>query len=373
MGRKITFAELDALANRAAKGFQGLGVKPGVHVGLFLPNSPHYAIAFFGVLRAGGVVVNYSPLDAEKVLEHKVADSETDILVTLDLAALYPQMSGLLGRTRVKHLVIGDLAEFSGHPQGVRAHLTAGKQLADVVPDPRHVSFANLLDNDGQPEIYSVADPKETIAVLQYTGGTTGAAEGRDADARQPDGGHLAVRRDYARPSAADHSRRGADVVGAAAIPYLFADGGPVARRSPGRRARAARALRSRGGAARHRDEKNHDVPWRSHHVHRHSQSPRGQDGRRPFAQIVQFGRRAASDRSAERVREAQWPPPRRGLGHDRDFADRHLHADFRTRRKQAPAAFPSRESNSSSSASRTARPTSRGASAAKCAFAAPT
>src|SRR6202162_2404448 len=71
MGRKITFAELDALANRAAKGFQSLGVKPGVHVGLFLPNSPHYAIAFFGVLRAGGVVVNYSPLDAEKVLEHQ--------------------------------------------------------------------------------------------------------------------------------------------------------------------------------------------------------------------------------------------------------------------------------------------------------------
>ena len=80
---------------------KALGVKPGVHVGLYLPNSPHYAIAFFGVLQAGGAVVNYSPLDAERVLEHKVEDSETDILVTLDLAALYPQMSGLLGGTRV--------------------------------------------------------------------------------------------------------------------------------------------------------------------------------------------------------------------------------------------------------------------------------
>ena len=92
MGKTTTYAELDALACKAAAGFQKLGVGPGVHVGLFLPNSPHYVIAFFGVLKAGGVVVNYSPLDAERVLEHKVGDSETDFMVTLDLALLYPQM-----------------------------------------------------------------------------------------------------------------------------------------------------------------------------------------------------------------------------------------------------------------------------------------
>jgi long-chain acyl-CoA synthetase len=178
MGRKISYAELDALVNRAAHGFQALGVRPGVHVGLFLPNSPHYPIAFFGALRAGGVVVNYSPLDAEKVLEHKVADSETDILVTLDLAALYPQISGLLGRTRVKRLVIGDLAEFSGHPASVRAHLAAGKQLAEIVSDDRHISFAELIDNSDEPRVYPAGDIAESIAVLQYTGGTTGRPKG---------------------------------------------------------------------------------------------------------------------------------------------------------------------------------------------------
>ena len=57
---------------------------------------------FFGVLKAGGTVVNYSPLDAAKVLEHKVEDSRTDFLVTLDLAALYPQMAAMLGKTRLQ-------------------------------------------------------------------------------------------------------------------------------------------------------------------------------------------------------------------------------------------------------------------------------
>ena len=68
MGRKISYSELKSLTDRAAAGFRELGVKPGVHVGLFLPNTPHYIVAFFGVLKAGGVVVNYSPLDAQKVL-----------------------------------------------------------------------------------------------------------------------------------------------------------------------------------------------------------------------------------------------------------------------------------------------------------------
>src|ERR1700749_481948 len=91
MNKRTTYAELDALANRAAAGFQKRGVGPGVHVGLFLPNTPHYVIAFFGVLKAGGVVVNYSPLDALSTLQSKVEDSETDILVSLDVASCYPQ------------------------------------------------------------------------------------------------------------------------------------------------------------------------------------------------------------------------------------------------------------------------------------------
>ncbi len=178
MGRQLSYRELGTLVKRAAKGLQRLGVGPGVHVGLYLANTPHYVIGFFGVLEAGGVVVNYSPLDAEKVLEHKIADSRTDILITLDFQALYPQMDRLLGKTRLKTLVVGSAGEYSVAPAAVTAQLRAAKQLCDVAWDDRRVPFESLLDNDGDFTPHPVGDPAQALAVLQYTGGTTGTPKG---------------------------------------------------------------------------------------------------------------------------------------------------------------------------------------------------
>jgi long-chain acyl-CoA synthetase len=178
MNKRISYAELDALANRAAAGFQKLGVGPGVHVGLYLPNTPHYVIAFFGVLKAGGVVVNYSPLDALPTLQLKVKDSETDILVTLDVASLYPQAEKLLASTRLKTLVIGEFAEMTPAPAAVGAQMKAGGMLADVKRDERHIAFRDLIDNDGNYQVHPLGALTDEIAVIQYTGGTTGSPKG---------------------------------------------------------------------------------------------------------------------------------------------------------------------------------------------------
>ena len=178
MGRTLSYREFGALADKAAQGFQRLGVGPGVHVGLYLPNTPHYPIAFFGVLKAGGTVVNYSPLDAERVLAHKVEDSETDFLVTLDMTTLYPQMARLLGASRLKKLIVGNLSDYAAHPAAVRAHLQGAGQLAPVPLDERHLSFEQLVATDGHYERHALGDLKQAIVVLQYTGGTTGLPKG---------------------------------------------------------------------------------------------------------------------------------------------------------------------------------------------------
>ena len=171
----LSFRQIDQLSNQAAHGFQKLGVKPGVHVGLYLPNTPHYLIAFFGILKAGGTVVNYSPLDAERELEHKIEDSQTDILVTLDVAVLYPKVVKFLGKTRLKKLIIGSIADYLPWPKSWLYPIAKKKELSTWPRDDKHMSFKDLISGPADYQKYPVPqDIWDAVCVLQYTGGTTG-------------------------------------------------------------------------------------------------------------------------------------------------------------------------------------------------------
>ena len=163
--------------DRAAAGFIKLGVGPGVKVGLFLPNCPQFVIAYFAILRAGGTVVCYSPLYADGEIQHQVEDSETRFMVTLNLKVLYPKMRAVLDKGAVEKLIVGNLPEVLPFPKNLLYPLAKAKDVATVPNDSRHLSFGELLNNSGVHEPAPI-DPRADIAVLQYTGGTTGVSKG---------------------------------------------------------------------------------------------------------------------------------------------------------------------------------------------------
>jgi long-chain acyl-CoA synthetase len=177
LGKTTSYRQVGELVDRAAKGFQALGVGRGVHVGLLLPNTPYFVICYYAVLKAGGTVVNFNPLYVEEEIARQIEDSETRIMVTLDLEILLPKASAALETTGLKHVVVCPMAEILPFPKNLLFRLFKRGETADPPGDGRHLRFAELVANDGAYRPVEL-HPREDIAVLQYTGGTTGVPKG---------------------------------------------------------------------------------------------------------------------------------------------------------------------------------------------------
>jgi len=167
-GYNYSYNTLSNIINRTAAGLQKLGVKKGIKVGLFMPNSAYSVIVYYAILKSGGTVVNYNPAYVEHDLIHQVEDSETDILVTLDMQPLIEKTVSLLEKSRVNKIILCPAKEDitkTTKTLGITDHLA------------ETIWFCDLINNDGdfvKPNI----DFKNDIAVLQYTGGTTGTPKG---------------------------------------------------------------------------------------------------------------------------------------------------------------------------------------------------
>ncbi len=179
LGKRLSYAEIGALSDRAAKGLRALGVGEGVKVGLLLPNSPTFVIFYFGVLKAGGTVVNFNPLYSLDEIEFQIRDSDTKIMVTLDLALLFDKVEAMLTRGALEKAVVAKFTSLLPPLKAVGLKLTRRTRLATVGLSRMRrkiVREADLLDNDGHYK-RPVITP-DAIAVLQYTGGTTGTPKG---------------------------------------------------------------------------------------------------------------------------------------------------------------------------------------------------
>jgi long-chain acyl-CoA synthetase len=165
--RRTTYKELSDLVTRAASGLTALGVKPGTAVGLYLPNTPVHSILFFAVLKCGGRVVHMSPLDAERELAHKLKDSGARIMVTTNFLGMVTRALKLDAEGLLDHLIVGDDAEFGAAPI----------QYDPMPANGRSITLKNLLDLAAPPAQWPEVNEND-IALLQYTGGTTGLPKG---------------------------------------------------------------------------------------------------------------------------------------------------------------------------------------------------
>ncbi|HMT13856.1 MAG TPA: long-chain fatty acid--CoA ligase [Aestuariivirga sp.] len=177
LGKQWSYAELGDLVNRAAAGFRMIGVTKGVKVGLCLPNTPYFVICYFAILKAGGTVVNYNPLYVERELSHQVKDSGTSIMVTLDLAQIYPKVAALLGKSPLEKIVVCPMGDILPTMKSWLFRVLKRSEIADIPDDAHHISYEQLL-SAGRMDRAEPPDIKKDIAVLQYTGGTTGVPKG---------------------------------------------------------------------------------------------------------------------------------------------------------------------------------------------------
>ena len=177
LGKKYSYREIGRLVDCAAKGLQELGVGKGVQVGLFLPNCPYFVVCYYAVLKAGGTVVNINPLYAEEEVLRQLKDSETRIVVTLDVRSLHPKLASVMQEAGLAKVIVCRMADALSFPQKTLFMLLKRKEIASIPADGRHIAFRTLVANDGAFRPVAI-DPARDVALLQYTGGTTGTPKG---------------------------------------------------------------------------------------------------------------------------------------------------------------------------------------------------
>src|SRR5437763_5088209 len=175
--RKRSYKSISGAAWRFAGGLRRLGVKTGDRVALVLPNSPQFVIAFYGALRAGAIVVPRNPLYTPPELQHQLADSGATGVVAL--SRFYPVVKAARANSAVEHVIVTNIKEEM--PRVLRLLFTVAKEKKDghrqpFAGDAGAISMRQALSAPADP--FDAGTGPDDLAVLQYTGGTTGISKG---------------------------------------------------------------------------------------------------------------------------------------------------------------------------------------------------
>jgi long-chain acyl-CoA synthetase len=182
-GKTLSYRELGAQVDRFSRVLVSLGIQKGDRVGLILPNCPHYVIAYYAALRIGAVVVGNNPLYTQRELSHQLKDAGIEVAITLDV--LYPLVASVREEAGLREVVVGSVTDYMPFPLNLLAPRTIKKhELAEghpwppVPPDAKVRWWKDLMRGSYPSAPVAEVDPKNDIAGLIYTGGTTGLSKG---------------------------------------------------------------------------------------------------------------------------------------------------------------------------------------------------
>ena len=178
MGQNIGYQETDVKSQALAAYFQSLGLEKGDRVAVMMPNVPQYPVAVAAILRAGLVVVNVNPLYTPRELEHQLKDSGAKAIVIIENFAITLQKC--IQQTQVKHVVLCAMGDMLSMPKGALVNFVV-RNVKKMVPDfflPRVVKFNQALRRGQKARFVKPQVHSDDIALLQYTGGTTGVSKG---------------------------------------------------------------------------------------------------------------------------------------------------------------------------------------------------
>ena len=178
MGQDISYAQTDVKSQALAAYFQSLGLEKGDRVAIMMPNVPQYPVAVAAILRAGLVVVNVNPLYTPRELEYQLKDSGATAIVIIENFAVTLQKC--LAETQINHVVLCAMGDMLSMPKGTLVNFVV-RNVKDLVPDfdlPGAVKFNQALNRGERATFVKPVIHSDDIAVLQYTGGTTGVSKG---------------------------------------------------------------------------------------------------------------------------------------------------------------------------------------------------